>query len=517
MNIVAILANGTGERFASNIPKQFHRINGKMVIEYVIDSIIESGCADKIIISTDVSANSIYIADVCNKYGIDIIDGGDTRNRTLKKVIDYIADTYTCSKLIVCDAVRPMITPGLISLYFDYLNDNTAVVTAQKITDSLGCYSVRQINREDYYLMQSPEGFDFGTLAASFDSESKLTEVTQQLPDDSKIKLYFGFNNNIKLTYPADLKYLEALIKSRENEIDLGDILNSVTRLKGYLDSNYPDMTAAWIEAIKSDFPSLLEKWQIDSYTALKTSHFGIVFIAHSIKYGNCVIKLIPPFIDRYVSERSCYTGLNSSFMCELYDYDDKCSSLLLERCDENEPCFDGNEELILSLFSRLLSASSSAGGDAFKDYRKILLSKASQKDYDYKKELISAYVDKAVAEYERVFSDAETRLIHGDMHRYNIMSRDSQLTAIDPIGYIAPPVFDIARYMGTELSDTDGDIYALYQRMLGSFSKLADREELDSALFIDIVFRLHNSLYENDTYTLTDKWLKVLETVYYE
>ncbi len=65
MNIIAILANGVGERFASNIPKQFHNINGKMVIEYVIDAALLSKKANKIIIATDIEANSVYLADIC--------------------------------------------------------------------------------------------------------------------------------------------------------------------------------------------------------------------------------------------------------------------------------------------------------------------------------------------------------------------------------------------------------------------------------------------------------------------
>ena len=31
MNIVAILANGVGARFGSNVPKQFHKVNGKIL------------------------------------------------------------------------------------------------------------------------------------------------------------------------------------------------------------------------------------------------------------------------------------------------------------------------------------------------------------------------------------------------------------------------------------------------------------------------------------------------------
>lgn len=42
----------------------------------------------------------------------------------------------------------------------------------------------------------------------------------------------------------------------------------------------------------------------------------------------------------------------------------------------------------------------------------------------------------------------------------------------------------------------------------------ICDRDRLKSALFIDIVFRLHNSLFENEDYTLTDKWLNNLENL---
>ena len=50
MNIVAILANGVGSRFGSNVPKQFHKINGKMVIEYVIESILEGKKLTKLLL-----------------------------------------------------------------------------------------------------------------------------------------------------------------------------------------------------------------------------------------------------------------------------------------------------------------------------------------------------------------------------------------------------------------------------------------------------------------------------------
>lgn len=515
MNIVAVLANGVGSRFNSNIPKQFHKVNGKMVIEYVIDSIISSNRTDKILIATNIEANSVYLADICADNNIDIIEGGETRNKTLKNALDYIDKNYDCRKLIVCDSVRPMITGELLDDYFDYLNDYAAVVTAQKITDSLGSYNFQKVNREDYYLMQSPEGFDFRLLADSFDENSPLTEVTQQLPEDSKIKLCFDFINNFKLTYPADLKYLEALIKDRDNNVDFSNILESVSRLNCYLKNYYPLQSEEWVNTLKTEIPKLLKKWQIESYRVIKTSHFGIIFLARSIKYGKCVLKIIPPFIDRYESERACYQNINSSYMCELYDFDDGCSAILLERCNEADLNFNHDNNSVYQFMERVVNSQKTVYDERdFKDYKYVLTNKLYENNFDYRNDEIMSLVKRAVDEYGKVFSNSEHVLIHGDLHRYNIMSKNGSLVAIDPIGYIAPREFDIARYIGTELTDGEGDINKNAQIMLDYFSPLSSYDKLKSALFVDCVFRLHNSLFENDNYILTDKWLEVINKI---
>ncbi len=520
MNIVTILANGVGARFGSNIPKQFHKVRGKMIIEYVIESIVASCKMDKLIIATNVAANSVYLADIANKYSIDLIDGGQTRNRTLKRVIDYIDKTYDCSSLIVCDAVRPMINGELIDKYFEMLDECDAVVTAQKITDSLGCYDFQKVDREKYYLMQSPEGFDFKLLRDNFDSESPLTEVTQQLPENSNVELYFDFTNNFKLTYPADLKYFEALITARDNDVDFSNILINVERLNSFLSIYHPVEAKEWKAQLEKSIPLLLKNWQITEYKLIKTSHFGIIFLAESVMYGRCVLKIIPPFIDRYKSERSCYQWINSSFMCELYDYDDNCSSILLERCDTADLSFTGKDDSLLRFFARVINGyvnEKQSDLSAFKDYERILKNKIRETDFKYKKAEIMDFVNKASQLFDDTFSASQHVLIHGDLHRYNMMKKNGEICAIDPIGYIAPKEFDIARYIGTELTDSHREIKPLFEELLKYFSVLCPEDKIRKACIIDIIFRLHNSLFENEDYVLTDKWLKVLKEIDYK
>ena len=256
----------------------------------------------------------------------------------------------------------------------------------------------------------------------------------------------------------------------------------------------------------------MLQKWQIDQYETIKSSHFGIVFLAHSIKYGKCVIKFIPPFINRYVQERSCYQILSTNYMCEMFDYDDACSALLLERCDQINSQSVSSDSAILNFFIKVKSSYDADIGNTVNDYAKILHDKLYENCFEYKNDEIMNLVKKAVAIFDDSFSESDFRLIHGDLHRYNIMKKNNELIAIDPIGYYAPAEIEIARFIGTEL--TDGDINTVnehFKALLDYFVTVFNIDKLIKCCFVDFVFRLHNSIFENDDYTLTDKWLSVI------
>ena len=116
---------------------------------------------------------------------------------------------------------------------------------------------------------------------------------------------------------------------------------------------------------------------------------------------------------------------------------------------------------------------------------------------------------------YENIFASEECHLVHGDMHRFNIMKTNDEIVAIDPIGYIAPLELDIARFIGTELTDAFENRQALKSELVEYFTPLSSKEKIEAMLYIDIAFRLHNSIYENDSFELTDKWLSILSELF--
>ncbi|MCI8726245.1 MAG: NTP transferase domain-containing protein [Hungatella sp.] len=214
-NIVMITAGGVGQRFGTEIPKQYFILDGKPVIEYVVDACKKCEMADAILIV----AAAAYHEQLHKKYGVDVTDSGSELNETKRNGFDYIEKHSSCEKLIVVEAVRPFLEVEVLYETFKLLDKYDAVACARKITDSLGKYGKWIVNREDYYTLNPPEGFRFALLNQYFKADSSYTESIQQLPETSKIYLNFEVPYFDKITYPDDLFRAEAMMKLRKQKI----------------------------------------------------------------------------------------------------------------------------------------------------------------------------------------------------------------------------------------------------------------------------------------------------------
>lgn len=211
MNIALILSGGSGQRFGSDIPKQYHMLLGRSVIDHVINNSLQALLIDHVVVA---------LKDYDRRYlsyqpDVSFSQAGETRNQTLKMALDYIDLNFDCDRLIILDAVRPLVTNDIIDTYMFMLNEYDAVITCQHITDSLGSYDLHAVDRERYYLIQSPESYRFDLLYKNFDGNSRLTEVLHQLPVETNKFLNFGFTSNYKITHPLDLEIVEKILEGK--------------------------------------------------------------------------------------------------------------------------------------------------------------------------------------------------------------------------------------------------------------------------------------------------------------
>jgi len=213
MNAALILSGGSGQRFKSALPKQYHKILEKSVIEYVIEAAVNAEKIDCVMVA---GADCTRLTAILKNYpGVQRVPGGKKRNETILNGLNAL-NALSCKRVIILDAVRPLVTSALLDAYISLLEQGQeAVSTVQPITDSLGCLDMHEVDRSRYYLMQSPEAYDFELLYRHFDPESPLTEVAHQLPKDLKLTLYRDFPENPKLTYPWEKAYIAHLLRQR--------------------------------------------------------------------------------------------------------------------------------------------------------------------------------------------------------------------------------------------------------------------------------------------------------------
>ena len=215
-NIGILLSGGVGSRFGSHLPKQYTLLNNQEVISYSINAFKESKVLDDFIVVA--GENEIQSNILLDKYHVRTVLGGDTRNKSLMNGLTYINDQIPdCEFVFIHEAARPFLRAEIIDSYLEYLHEGyDAVITAQKITASLGSEDMWVVDRSRYFLVEAPEAFRFKLLWVNFNADSAITATVQQLPENIKLMKYYDFPNNHKLTYPSDIEVMESLLKKKE-------------------------------------------------------------------------------------------------------------------------------------------------------------------------------------------------------------------------------------------------------------------------------------------------------------
>ncbi|MDA7606737.1 2-C-methyl-D-erythritol 4-phosphate cytidylyltransferase, partial [Pelagibacteraceae bacterium] len=107
-----LLAAGNSNRFRSNIPKQYHKIIGKTLVDISIDKIKQFKEIKKIVIVIN-AKHKKYLNKVKLK-GVKFIVGGTTRSQSTSNALSYLVKQKKIDKVLIHDAARPNFSTKLI-------------------------------------------------------------------------------------------------------------------------------------------------------------------------------------------------------------------------------------------------------------------------------------------------------------------------------------------------------------------------------------------------------------------
>ncbi|MDF3078783.1 MAG: 2-C-methyl-D-erythritol 4-phosphate cytidylyltransferase [Sphingobacteriaceae bacterium] len=193
------------------LPKQFMLLNGRPVLMHTIDAFANSDYRPEILVALPSTFHE-YWKKCCTEFGFttphQIVSGGSTRFESVKHGLNEI---HGEAVIAIHDAVRPVISNEIISESFQVAEEKGTAVTAIKSRDSVrqatGNTS-RALNRENIYLIQTPQTFKIELLKKAYEQEfsDEFTDdasVVEKL--GTEINLIEGSPKNLKITFPEDL------------------------------------------------------------------------------------------------------------------------------------------------------------------------------------------------------------------------------------------------------------------------------------------------------------------------
>lgn len=226
--VAVILAGGVGERVGLDIPKQLIKVAGKPVLEHTIAAFDANALVDEIIVMMAPGHLDAVRQMVPNdRYAkvTKILEGGSSRNDTTQRALDALGP-QEC-KVLLHDAVRPLVSPRIIDSCVRALDSWDAVDTAIPSADT-----VIQIQPDTNVIQdvlpralirrgQTPQAFRasiirqayaYARADPNFAATDDCTVVLRYLPD-VPIAVIPGDDQNMKITEPIDVYLADKLFQ----------------------------------------------------------------------------------------------------------------------------------------------------------------------------------------------------------------------------------------------------------------------------------------------------------------
>ena len=215
MIFVAVLAGGIGSRMGdTDTPKQFLNLGDRPILIHTIEKFVIMDEIDEVIVLTPqnfINHTKHLIEEYTpNNDKIVVIEGGKTRNDTLKNSIDYIYENYSVdddSIIITHDSVRPFVTHRIIQDNIKAAKKcgacDTVIPATDTIVESRDGKIIKNIPIRDYFYQGQKE---------------ILTDASKIFVLKGKdVALVDGDVTNIKITYPYDLKLANTILNDKND------------------------------------------------------------------------------------------------------------------------------------------------------------------------------------------------------------------------------------------------------------------------------------------------------------
>ena len=223
VNAVVVSA-GQGTRMGTNVPKVLLEVAGKPLILHTLERFERAHEVDRVVLVVAEGELSRY-RELLRSWltgktlSLTLCPGGARRQDSVKSGLGSVdAD---CELVLIHDGARPFVQPGLIDRCVSEFAEACSLCVAvrarntiKRVTDGV---VQETISRALLWEVQTPQVFALSTLCEAYDfADREGIEAT----DDASLVEYLGkpvrilegSTTNIKVTYPEDVIFAEALL-----------------------------------------------------------------------------------------------------------------------------------------------------------------------------------------------------------------------------------------------------------------------------------------------------------------
>jgi len=217
MIVAILLMAGSGTRFGSQIPKQFHRLSGKKIYQHTLDNFLNTQLFSRIILVCAPEYIKQIQKENSFKNQVYVVEGG--QNRQASSLKGLLACPSHTEIVVIHDAVRPFVSKEILQKNISLARLHKAVDTCITSGDTLvHTMDLKQIHaippRSQYLRGQTPQSFSYALIL-----EAHLNAIQKNSSDDCSLVLAKnhqvfiteGSEYNIKITTELDLFLAEQI------------------------------------------------------------------------------------------------------------------------------------------------------------------------------------------------------------------------------------------------------------------------------------------------------------------
>ncbi|MBI3417799.1 MAG: 2-C-methyl-D-erythritol 4-phosphate cytidylyltransferase [Verrucomicrobia bacterium] len=220
-----IVAAGRGTRMGPNVDKLFLEVSGRPVVAHTWQRFEQAECIDEIVLVVREGMQTAF-AELAAQFQfrkkIQLVAGGQERQDSVWNGLQALGTDVGI--VAIQDGARPCTTPALIEATIRAATEMGAAVAAQRVSDTIkesdgGALIQRNVDRARLWAVQTPQTFRVGVIRRALVA---VRERGVLVTDDTAaceligqpVKLIESTAPNPKVTVPADLAYVELLLRN---------------------------------------------------------------------------------------------------------------------------------------------------------------------------------------------------------------------------------------------------------------------------------------------------------------